>query len=300
MKNERKVITILLTDIRGFTCLMERLELEDIAVMLNHYFAIMEGIVHKYQGTVIDCMGDAILAIFGAPLDDPAHPGKAAACAIEMQLAMTEVNAWNADKGFPSLEMGIGINTGETLVGHIGSPGNMKYNVLGQTVNLVSRIESYTTGMQIMLSENTKKAVSSPLNIVQSLEVQAKGIAQPVALYEIDGIGAPYNLSLPKTDQPLKKLAKPVPLACCRILDKLVDPAVIPCTLRAWSDKKALIMPEDPKVTFALFENLRLVLDSAGPQVLAKVVKKQKDGAVLARFTAAAEDFCRALTGKIP
>ncbi len=150
---ERRRVTIMMTDLRGFTSLAERLEPEQVVEMLNVYFEIMVEVVLKYNGTINEIIGDALLVIFGAPQDMPDRTQKAVACAIEMQNAMAQVNEENRVQGLPELEMGIGINETEVIVGNIGSSKRSKYSVVGSGVNMTSRIESYSVGGQILISE---------------------------------------------------------------------------------------------------------------------------------------------------
>ena len=149
---ERRKVTIMMTDLRGFTALSERLEPEQVVQMLNAYFEVMVEVVLKYNGTINEFIGDAMLVIFGAPQEMPDRAQRAIACAIEMQNAMAQVNKENRVQGMPELEMGIGLNETEAIVGNIGSSKRSKYAVVGSGVNMTSRIESYTVGGQILIS----------------------------------------------------------------------------------------------------------------------------------------------------
>ena len=141
---EKRCVTIMITDLRGFTALSERLAPEQVVQMLNTYFEVMVEIVLKYNGTINEIIGDALLIIFGAPQEMKDRSQRAIACAIEMQNTMSEVNKQNLSQGLPELEMGIGLNETEVIVGNIGSSKRSKYTVVGSGVNMTSRIESYT------------------------------------------------------------------------------------------------------------------------------------------------------------
>jgi adenylate cyclase len=158
----------------------------------------MTGIIVRHNGTIDEFIGDAILVIFGAPIRREDDAVRAVACAVEMQLAMVEVNARARESGLPEVEMGIGVNTGEVVVGNIGSSKRAKYGVVGSAVNLTSRIESYTVGGQILISESTLADVPIDLRIDSEMKVEPKGVRDPLSIHEIGGIGAPYGLSLPK------------------------------------------------------------------------------------------------------
>src|SRR5207248_4553746 len=123
------------------------------------------------------------------------------ACAVAMQLAMASVNAQNQRDGLPEVEMGIGVNTGEVVVGNLGSYKRTKYGVLGTHVNLTARIESYTIGGQILISESTLQDVGPILRIAQQMEIEAKGIDGPITLYDVRGIGGEHNLFLPEGEE---------------------------------------------------------------------------------------------------
>jgi adenylate cyclase len=210
MGGERRKITILTSDLRGFTALSERLPPEEVVKILNFYLSYMADIITQYQGTIDEFMGDGILVLFGAPTEREDDARRAIACALGMQLAMAEINVQIEAWGLPKLEMGIGINTGEVVVGNIGSEKRTKYGVVGSQVNLTYRIESYTTGGQILTSEPTLKEAGEEIQIDSTMEVMPKGVKNPITIYTIGGIGAPYNLYLPKVKEEYRPLAEPL------------------------------------------------------------------------------------------
>ncbi|MGE3228388.1 MAG: adenylate/guanylate cyclase domain-containing protein, partial [Hyphomicrobium sp.] len=132
---------------------------------------------------------------------------RAVACAIEMQLAMAQVNEGNRENDLPELQMGIGIHTGQVVVGNIGSVERMKYGVVGSHVNLTSRIQSFTTGGQILCSEATRREVGPMLRLGKQMEVRAKGFEQPITLSEVVALGGPYKLALYQVKDDLTQLA---------------------------------------------------------------------------------------------
>ena len=198
---EKRVVTIMMTDLRGFTTIGERLPAEDVVSMINLYFEAMTEIIFEYQGTIDEFLGDAILAIFGAPILRADDAQRAIACALKMQLAMQGVNARNQELGYPSIAMGIGINTGDLVVGNIGSRKRTKYGVVGRNVNLTSRIESYTVGGQVLISEMTLHACGPILRIDSQMDVMPKGVKEPITIYEVGGIGGDFNVFLPAKEQ---------------------------------------------------------------------------------------------------
>ena len=148
-----------MSDLRGFTTLSERLQPEQVVTILNRYLGTMVDVILRYHGTIDEFIGDAIFVIFGAPIWRSNAAQHAVACAVDMQLAMAVVNEHNRREGLPEVEMGIGIHTGEVVVGNIGSDRRAKYGVVGRHVNLTARIESCTVGSQILISEATRREV---------------------------------------------------------------------------------------------------------------------------------------------
>jgi adenylate cyclase len=172
----------------------------------------MVAVIKQYQGTIDEFIGDAIFILFGAPTWKEDDAQRAVACAVAMQLAMDGINEQNKQDDLPELEMGIGIHTGQVVLGNIGSPERMKYGVVGSQVNLTSRIQSYTTGGQILISETTRQEVGRILKPGRQMEIKAKGIEHPITLYEVLGIGGAHKLLLPETVETLVPLAKEIPL----------------------------------------------------------------------------------------
>jgi adenylate cyclase len=220
---EKRHVTILMSDLRGFTSLVGRLAPEQVVTIINRYLGAMVDVILQYEGTINEFIGDAIFVIFGAPLWWPDHAQRAVACAVAMQLAMASVNTQNRQDGLPEVEMGIGVNTGEVVVGNIGSHKRTKYGVLGTHVNLTSRIESYTIGGQILISESTLQDVGSILRIAQQMEMEAKGIDRPITLYDVRGIGGAHDLFLPEREDPFFSLHEGISLRYTVLEGKYLD-----------------------------------------------------------------------------
>lgn len=209
---EKRMATLLMSDLRGFTSLTERLAPEQVLSTINRYLGAMVDVILRYQGTINEFIGDAILVIFGAPIRREDDAQRAVACAVAMQQAMASVNVQNRRAGLPEVEMGIGVHTGDVVVGNIGSHKRTKYGVVGSHVNLTSRIESYTVGGQILISESTRRAVGPTLTIERQMEVEAKGVGKPITLYDIRGIGGRYNLFLPGREEGFFPLLREIPV----------------------------------------------------------------------------------------
>ncbi|AFZ26500.1 putative transmembrane sensor domain protein [Cylindrospermum stagnale PCC 7417] len=242
---ERKKITMLTSDLRGFTATAERLLAEEAIKIINLYLGYMADVITQYQGTIDEFMGDGILVLFGAPIARENDATRAIACAVAMQLAMKSVNEKIQQLGFPQLEMGIGINTAEVIVGNIGSDKRTKYGIIGHQVNLTYRIESYTVGGQIFVSESTINEAGSIVEIIGQREVQAKGVKLPITIYDVGGIAGNYNLYLPKEEEEVFFNLPTAILLNYTVLDgKNVDGTVIKGKLVKLSAKGAQICSE--------------------------------------------------------
>lgn len=188
---ETREVSVLMSDLRNFTPMSERLAPDEIVSTLNRYLSSMVPIIERHGGTINEFIGDAILVIFGAPLAAEDHAQQAVACALEMQLAMEAVNR---ELGHP-LEMGIAVNTGEVIVGNIGSDSRMKYGVVGSPVNLTARIQGFALGGQVLVSESTLRAMREHPRIDGHLRVKVKGVDGHISIYEVGGLG---GLQLPQ------------------------------------------------------------------------------------------------------
>ncbi|NET35664.1 MAG: adenylate/guanylate cyclase domain-containing protein [Cyanothece sp. SIO1E1] len=262
---ERRKITILTSDLRGFTAISERFPPEEVIKILNFYLGHMTDVITDYQGTIDDFMGDGILAMFGAPTTREDDAQRAVACAVAMQLAMVTVNKTMKDWGFPTLEMGIGLNTGEVVVGNIGSEKRTQYSIIGDQVNLAYRIESYTVGGQILISQSTLAETGPILRFNQTNRYQAvypKGVRSPIKIYDIKGIGGKYNLFLPQVEEIFVSLPKAMPLQYRILEGKKVGDDIFDGNLVKLSPRGAIISvgnTSDPPLP-AVLENIKLNL----------------------------------------
>lgn len=194
-------VTILLSDIRGFTAIAETLPAMTVVDMLNRYFDCMCQIITRQRGTIDKFMGDSILVLFGAPTHAPDDVERALACAVEMQLAMTEFNAINESLDLPALYMGIGINTGHVVAGPLGPDAHCEYTAIGDEVNLTSRIEAQSLRGQILIGVNTYELAEDFVEIGPANEVQVKGKRLPVRFYELLATHRPTVLRVPRRDE---------------------------------------------------------------------------------------------------
>lgn len=285
---EKREVTILMSDLRGYTRLAEESDPAIVVQTLNGYLGRMTEIIVAHGGTIDEFIGDAIFAIFGAPLAMPDHPTRAAACALAMQLAMDDVNRENAARGLPRLDMGIGLNTGEAVVGNIGSEKRAKYGVVGSVVNLAARVEASTVGGQILLSPYTYERIRDLAEVGPPMPVTFKGIKEPLPLYELRGLGAPYDLRLPEAAGPAgADVPVTLPLRCWVIEGKTISPDAVEGTVVTLGPRR---LDARLATTLAPQTNVRLRLrypsieqDSA--EVYGKVLAgREVDGAVVLRI----------------
>ena len=195
---EKRVVTILMSDLRGYTRFAEHGDPAHVMEVLNGYLARMTEIVIAHGGTINEFIGDAIFAIFGAPLPHADHAERGAAAALAMQLAMDEINADHVARGLPRFEMGIGLNTGEAVVGNIGSTQRAKYAVVGSAVNVAARVESSTVGGQIFLSAPAYERIRDLAEVGPPVPVAVKGIAEPLVLHELHALRGRFAQRLPE------------------------------------------------------------------------------------------------------
>jgi len=216
---DRRKVTILMCDLRGFSTISEKMPPEKVVEILNVFLGTMTEAIAPYQGTIDEFIGDAILVLFGAPIYREDDAARAVASAIAMQLAMRSVNAKLTQMELPEIAMGIGINTGDVVAGNIGSQSRAKYAVVGNHVNLTARIESYTVGGQILIAESTYQEIQEIVKTNGSMKVEPKGVSAPISIYDVCGIGGTYNLELPSINDSLQTLPHPIPVTY-RILEE--------------------------------------------------------------------------------
>jgi adenylate cyclase len=183
-------VTILFTDIRSFTTISEKMDPQALVGLLNEYFTEMVGIVMQEDGVVDKYIGDAIMAVFGAPVPKKEDPVNAVRAAVRMRRALQELNKRLEARGAPTLRTGIGIHTGGVVAGNIGSEKRMEYTVIGDAVNLASRLESNTKelGVNVLISEDTYELTKHVIEARAVKEITVKGRKQPVMTYEVLGL----------------------------------------------------------------------------------------------------------------
>jgi adenylate cyclase len=187
---EELEVTILFSDLRGFTTISEKMDAKSLVALLNEYFTEMVAAVMGEGGVVDKYIGDAIMAVFGAPVPKPQDAVNAVRAAVRMREALVKLNERLKARGMPELASGIGIHTGVVVAGNIGSEQRMEYTVIGDAVNLTSRLESATKELQVpvLISEETYKRVQGQVKTREVKQLQVKGRAAPVMTYEVLGL----------------------------------------------------------------------------------------------------------------
>jgi class 3 adenylate cyclase len=196
MTGERRRVSAVMVDVRGFTALTERLDPRDVVTILNAYLTKMSETIEEYGGLVDGFIGDGILALFGAlaPRDDDAQ--RAVACAIAMQEAISAVNRSNHSRGLPAIEIGVGVASGDVVVGNIGSERRSKHTAIGSAINLAARIESFTGGGEVLIAPATYGDVVHLVDVDGVRDLQVKGFDQVIQARRVSGIRGAYAVSL--------------------------------------------------------------------------------------------------------
>jgi class 3 adenylate cyclase len=185
---ELREVTILMSDLRGFSELSERLGPEAMMTVLNGYLARMTEVIRQHGGTIDEFIGDAILVLFGAPTEHPDDPERAVRCAWAMQRTLTELNEEHRQRGVPELGMGIGVHRGPVVVGNIGGADRAKYGVVGPAVNLTSRLQALTAAGEILISAPLAGRVRTAVRLGMPERVRVKGVPDPVTVHRVLGL----------------------------------------------------------------------------------------------------------------
>jgi len=197
MEGESREMTILFSDVRGFTTISEGLDPKELTLLMNEFLTPLSRVVYKHRGTIDKYMGDCIMAFWGAPLPDTAHARNAILAGIEMQETLKALQPHFRERGWPEIHVGVGINTGRVSVGNMGSEVRVAYTVMGDAVNLASRLEGITKqyGVDIIVGENTRNTVTD-FTYRELDHVRVKGKDKPVAIYEPVGLATEVDKAL--------------------------------------------------------------------------------------------------------
>ena len=188
---EKREVAILMSDLRGFTPLCETLSPEAVIKIVNRYFSLMIEIIQEHRGIIVDFFGDAVLVFFD-PLEKPVVPKvrQAVRCALKMQEAMKQFNTGGTNPAAPELQMGIGVNAGEVVVGNIGSEARAKYGIVGAAVNMTQRIQSAAGEGEVVISSSVHRHIQQDVTVRRTFETTLKGVQDPVTLHVVEGLSA--------------------------------------------------------------------------------------------------------------
>jgi class 3 adenylate cyclase len=240
---EERNATMLMADLRGFTALAATLDPQQAIRLLNHYLGSMTQVVLNHNGTINEFLGDSIFAIFGAPISTGQDAQSAAACAIDMQVAMQGVNQTLVQEGLPELEIGIAIHSGKVVAGNIGCARRAKYGVVGAAVILTSRLEACALGGQVLISDATLNQLGGEAELGRCIELRVKGFQAPVTVHEL--IGLKGGLYIPPTarEEHFARLPEGFPIGYRKIAEKQVGPVTFTGTIARISSQQAEIRP---------------------------------------------------------
>jgi len=273
-------VTILLTDLRGFTAISEAYSATVVIDLLNRYLAKMSEIIVRNQGTIDKFMGDAVMVLFGAPYLQREDVNHALTCAVEMQIAMDEINAYHHKLlGTPELFMGIGINTGTVMAGRLGSALHSEYTVIGDEVNLTSRIEAFSMRGQVLISQSTLDRCLGFVKTSNPMTVFVKGKAKPVDLYEVLAIPS-LGLKVPRKEiRKSPRVEVQIPFTCQLVVNKIVLPPAYRGVIRDISYHGVLAEMEQPLPPYS---DVKMGIDMSllgyqASDIYAKILKTREE-----------------------
>ena len=304
LSGEMREVSVLMSDLSGFSQLSETLGPQDVVRLLNVYLSAMTDVVDEFGGTVDEFIGDAVLAIFGAPFEQDDHADRAVAAALAMQAKMAEVNETMAELNLPKLEMTAAVNSGEVVVGSIGSEKRAKYGVVGSPVNLTSRIQGQAAPGEVLISEATRQSVSADLTLAETREAALKGFAENVPLHSVQAIGGEFAATLVHEDVHYRQLAQPVPFTFALVDGKHIEHETFSGRLVRISERGA-----EAEVDHSVSARTDIRIDVALPgmdeaaQIYAKTLTSEPGGGgsrVRLRFTAVPETVGHALNALAP
>lgn len=282
---EPREVTILLADLRGFTALSGAQPAAVVIEALNRCLSRLSEVVFKHQGSIDKFMGDSIMVLFGAPVAREDDVERALICAVEMQLAMRDLNLEHLRERLPQVFLGIGINTGTVMAGRFGSAVYSEYTVIGEEVNLASRIEAFSLRGQVLISESTYDRCWGLASASAPMQVYVKGRVQPVNLRELVAIPS-RKLKVPRQEfRRSHRVDARLPCLCQRIQDKIIVPQIVHAAIRDIGYHGLLLEVAEP---LALHSELKVefdltLVDYRATDVYARVVTlKQEDDQWLA------------------
>lgn len=278
--------TVLVSDLRGFTATGGHLSTAALVEILNHYFSAMMETISSEGGTVTEFLGDGLLCVFGAPEEAEDHADRALSAAVRMQLSMREINRWNKEHGYPRLQMGIGLHSGDILFGTIGTSRIARLMAIGRTVNDTFRVEDCSLGGQVLISEDVKKTLhtSAVTRAYAALDTEGEALE----ILEVLSVDGPEPLVLPERKEEMVFLHKPLKVRFRRMSSKQVEAEQINGEIPAFSSGELLLRTENQ---LQPLDNLRIDGNILIPEPLyGKVMERETDGLFRIAFTYIVEE----------
>ncbi|PJI98805.1 adenylate cyclase [Acidovorax sp. 69] len=273
-------VTILLADLRGFTALSGSLPAAVVIAALNRCLSRLSEVVFKHQGTIDKFMGDSIMVLFGAPVARDDDVDRALLCAVEMQIAMRDLNLEHMRERLPQVFLGIGVNTGNVMAGRFGSELYSEYTVIGEEVNLASRIEAFSLRGQVLISEATYQRCWGLVSATAPMLVYVKGRHEPVSLRELVAIPS-RKLKVPRQEfRRSHRVDARLPCLCQRLQDKIIVPQIVHAAIRDIGYHGLLVEVTEP---LELHSEIKLefdltLVDYRAMDVYARVITFKPEG----------------------
>lgn len=273
-------VTILLADLRGFTALSGSLPAAVVIAALNRCLSRLSEVVFKHQGSIDKFMGDSIMVLFGAPMARDDDVDRALLCAVDMQIAMRDLNLEHLREQLPQVFLGIGVNTGTVMAGRFGSDVYSEYTVIGEEVNLASRIEAFSLRGQVLISEATYQRCWGLVSATAPMQVYVKGRHEPVSLRELVAIPS-RKLKVPRQEfRRSHRVDTRLPCLCQRIQDKIIVPQIVHAAIRDIGYHGLLVEVAEP---LQLHSEIKLefdltLVDYRAIDVYARVVNLKPEG----------------------
>jgi adenylate cyclase len=269
---------ILVSDLRGFTPLMEQCPPFAVVELLNHYYCVMIEIIDRHGGVVDKFMGDSIMALFDSK-NNPDAPRQLLDCVIDMQLAMDKVNAFAGSKGMPDIYMGIGMNYGSVIACELGSEIYRELTVVGDQVNMASRLATYCLRGQVLMSEGLYRRLQKEVVLGHVNEMHFKGKAQSITVYEVLGCHGIRHVQLPVRDsRKSHRVDTDMPASYCTIEDKLVSTEAVAAQVVDLSLHGMRLISAQQQDYMDEIRIMVPFLAAANPELYGKVLACRPDG----------------------
>lgn len=197
---EPQSVTVLMVDLRGFSALAASVAPETLVALLQPFFTSMTEVIHDHGGFVDKFLGDGVMALFGAPAPCADHLHRALSCAVQMQCAMSKLNARNKPLQLPPLYAGIGINSGEVMAGSFGSQDYHEYTVIGDEVNLAARMEKFALRGEVLISEHCFRAAKDMIEVADTRHPRVRGHNGPITLHKLGAVTRPLRIEVPNVE----------------------------------------------------------------------------------------------------